>query len=395
MRFIVFLKKVKKEFRRIESDIKFFIYSNLFRFNRVKRTRIIFNNFNGKGFGDSPKYIATEILRQKLPYELVWVVKDNKTIVPESFKKIKTGTLKEAYTYATASVIICNSKQRLPFKKKSNQFYIQTWHGAFPLKLIEKEAEKSLSKRYIKHSKKDSAITDLMLSGSGMESRIMRSSFWYSGEILECGMPRDDIFFNQSKESINALKIKYHLPKEKKILVYAPTFRDNGNMEPYQIDLNVILEELEKKTESQWISIVRLHPNISHRSDLFVYSERIINGSFWPDPQEIFVISDFLITDYSSVMMDFGIMNKPALLYIPDFEEYQKNRGIRPLFHSLPFPANSTQKELIETIRNFDLSKYLDKLTVFKEDIYKNYSDGHASERVVERIRNVIQKIKD
>lgn len=386
------LKKCRNIYRILKSDIKFYVYSKIFYPCKIKKGRIILNNFNGKGFGDSPKYIANEIIRQKLPYELIWIVKNKKADVPKEIKKIKIGSIQEAYMYATSSIIICNSKQRLPFKKKTGQYYIQTWHGAFPLKYIEQEAEAFLSKRYVKHSKQDSAITDLMLSGSGMETEIMKKSFWYSGEIFECGIPRDDIFFNHNKNNIEQLKLKNHLPLNVKIVIYAPTFRDNGRIDVYNINLKEILFALEKKTNEKWICIVRLHPNISHQDNLFTYNDEIINGSQYPDPQELFIISDFLITDYSSVMMDFGLMKKPVVLYFPDFEEYQNNRGLRPIFDILPFPHGYQNEDLYKIIQKFDQNEYINTLNYFIEHYYKNYSDGYASERVVSRIKEIIEE---
>lgn len=389
MRILNILRIFKQKLKQIISDIKYHLYRPLFYYCPVKKNRIILNNFNGKGFGDSPKYIANEIIKQKLPFELIWIVKNKKTYVPNGIKKVQVRSIKEAYMYATASVIICNSKQRLPFKKKEGQYYIQTWHGAFPLKYIEQEAETLLSKRYIKHSKKDSAITDLMISGSGMETEVMKKSFWYTGEIFECGIPRDDIYFNQDKKSIEQLKLKYKLPLNVKIAVYAPTFRDNGKTDAYNLNLENILIALNQKTNEEWICIVRLHPNISYRDDLFTYNDKIINGSQYADPQELFVIADFLITDYSSVMMDFGIMQKPVALYFPDFEEYQKDRGLRPIFDILPFPYSYTNEELCMVIQKFDKNEYLKTLNSFIENYYKNYSDGHASERIIKRIKHV------
>lgn len=391
MSLIDIFKFLKRKYKEFNSDIKYYIYSYLFYPCKANKKRIILNNFNGKGFGDSPKYIALEIIRQKLPYELYWVIKEKKTIIPKEIKTVRLGSIKEAYIYATSSIIISNNKLRLPFKKKKEQYYIQTWHGAFPLKLIEQEAEALLSKRYIKHSKENSAITDVMLSGSRMESEVMRKSFWYSGEIFECGVPRDDIYFNQNKSSIEQLKLKYNLPLNVKIAVYAPTFRDNGQIDVYNIDLKKCLYALENKTDQEWIFIVRLHPNISFRDDIFIYNNKIINGSQYADSQELFVIADFLITDYSSVMMDFGLMQKPVILYFPDFEEYQKGRGLRPIFDILPFPCGYTNEDLCRIIQKFDQHEYLKTLDSFIKNYYKNYSDGHASERVTKRIKDFLK----
>lgn len=386
-------KKIKRTYKNAIADIKYVIFSNLFKSVKVKKKRIIFNNFNGKDFGDNPKYIAEEIIRQQLPYELYWVTKKKAIHLPKEIKQIKVGSLKEAYIYATSSIIICNTKQRLPFKKKQDQYYIQTWHGAFPLKLIEGEAEHLLPQRYVQQSIEDSKITDLILSGSGILSKVIKESFWYQGSILECGSPRDDIYFNQTSESIKQIKTRLQIPLNKKIVMYAPTFRDNRKTDMYNLDFKQILKALNQKTGEEWIFIVRLHPNISTRDHIFSYSESIINGSRYSDPQELFLLSDFLITDYSSVMMDFGIMEKPVILYTPDLEEYKKSRGIRPIFNQLPFPCAHTNAELIQTILHLNEYEYLNKLNHFIEKDYKNFSYGDASKQVVKKIQEFIKNL--
>ena len=383
-------RNIKGWIRIFIHDSKYFIYSRIFKYAKIQKNKIIFNNFNGKGYGDSPKYIANEIIKQRLPYDLVWIVRNKETNMPPCIRKVRLNSIQAAYEYATAKIIICNSKQRLPFIKKEKQFYIQTWHGSFPLKYIEKEAESSLGKRYVSQSKKDSTITNIIISGSRMFTEIIRNSFWFNGEIYECGLPRDDIYFNTTKKEKDLIKEKFHIPLDHKIAIYAPTFRDDGNTSAYDIDLSNLINTLERKTKSKWTILIRLHPNVSFQDSLFQYNEFIINVTQYPDPQELFLISELLITDYSSVMMDFGIMNKPVFLFILDFEIYKKNRGIRPIFSKLPFPICKSNEELYTSINKFNYNEYTNKLTSFINTYYQNYSDGNASKRVVNRINQVI-----
>ena len=246
---------------------------------------------------------------------------------------------REAYEFATAKVIISNVKRKYPFYKKKGQYYIQTWHGCFMLKYIEAEVEKKLSARYVRESRKDSAITDLMLSGSGLASEVMHQSFWYSGEVYECGQPRDDIFFHCTAEEIRELKKKHRLPQDVKIAVYAPTFRDGDESYPYDmIDVKAVMDGLHQKGSSEWVMVIRLHPNVACQSARFQYGEKVLDGSKYTDPQELFLMADLLITDYSSVMMDFGLMKTPVFLFVPDLEVYKRARGVRGFFEDLPFP---------------------------------------------------------
>lgn len=356
-----------------------------------KQNKIVFVNFLGRGYGDSPKYIAEEILRQSLPYDLVWLVYNRNDIFPDGIRKVKFYSLKSRYELSTARVIISNTKGRLPYSKRKSQYYIQTWHGGFGVKYIEKDIERFLPKRYVRDSKYDSSITDLILSGSDFQTQVIKKSFWYDGEIFMKGIPRNDIFFNTSRETIARLKKLYGFEESSKLAIYAPTFRRNGNVDVYQINTHKLLQTLRDKTDEDWKLIIRLHPGIAGKSGMFHYDNDVIDGSSYADSQELLVLSDLLITDFSSMMMDFAIMKKPVFLFIQDLEEYIKNAGgVRPIFYDLPFSMAHSNEELNEMISLFDIDVYKKLLDSFMHKYFRSYDDGHASEYVVERIKKVM-----
>ena len=353
-----------------------------------KQNKIVLVNFLGRGYGDSPKYIAEEILRQSLPYDLVWLVYDMSNSFPNGIRKVKFYSIRSRYELATARIIISNTKGKLPYIKKKTQYYIQTWHGGFGVKYIERDAEKFLPDKYVRDSKYDSSITDLVLSGSEFQTKVIQDSFWYNGEIFKKGVPRNDVFFNCSEEMICQLRIKYGLNTSCKIVLYAPTFRDDDSIDAYQLDAVLLLQSLKTKTGEDWKLIIRLHPGIAGKSNIFDYDNDIINGSEFADSQELLVISDLLITDFSSMMMDFGIMKKPVLLFITDLEDYiRKCRGVRPLFYQLPFQLCRSNDELSQAVIGFDILGYRERLSTFMDKYFISYDDGHASEHVVERIK--------
>lgn len=353
-----------------------------------KQKKIVFVNFLGRGYGDSPKYIAEEILRQFLPYDLVWLVYDMTNSFPNGIRKVKFYSFKSRYELATARIIISNTKGKLPYIKKKSQYYIQTWHGGFGVKYIEKDAEQYLPQKYVRDSKYDSSITDLILSGSEFQTKVIQDSFWYKGEIFKKGVPRNDVFFNCSEDVIRQLRIKYCFDTRCKIVIYAPTFRDDESVDAYRLDAASLLKTLEKKTSEDWKLIIRLHPGIAGMSNIFDYDNKIIDGSGYADSQELLIMSDLLVTDFSSMMMDFGIMKKPVLLFITDLEDYvQKCRGVRPLFYHLPFQLCRTNEELCHAVMKFDIVDYTERLNAFMDKYFLSYDDGHASEYVVERIK--------
>lgn len=310
--------------------------------------------------------------------------------MPEWITKVPYDTFKCKLAVSRAKIILSNVKHGYPHRKKHKQYYIQLWHGDFGPKYCEKDSEDKLQPWYVKMSKEDSNITDTIISGSKFFTNVARTAFWYpaSTEVFECGIPRNDIYFHISDSLKSEILSKYHLKAGMKYVLYAPTFRDSGNLDVYNLNAEALLQSLRNKTGEEWCLIVRLHPNIKDKASLFNYSQHIINGSKFPEAQELCVISDLLITDYSSIMLDFMLMKKPFLLYTPDVEKYKEERGLRPIFYSMPhYPNNAS---LIHAVNEFDYEKYLPWLDKFMKKDYVSFDDGNASKRIVDRIVEVM-----
>ena len=300
-------------------------------FNKLffKKNKIVFENFAGRGYGDNPKYIAEELISRNLNYDIVWLVKPgSKYQFPDAIRTVVTGGLKEVYELATSRVWVDNNRKSLWVHKAKNQKYIQTWHGFYPLKKMEKDAVKSLTDSYVKSAKHDGKITDLMVSGCKARTKIYQDSFWYDGEIKEWGTPRNDIFFKKEIDYRSVVGEFFGIPKNKKILLYAPTFRDDHSIDAYDIDFNRILSSFTKRFGGDWCALIRLHPAVRGKSEEFIkYNDNIINASSYDDIQELFAACDFFITDYSDCMFEFSLTNKPVLLYASDLEAYTHGRS--------------------------------------------------------------------
>lgn len=361
----------------------------------IQRNKVVFLNFKGKGYGDSPKYIAEEIMRRNLPCRMVWLVDDDAEM-PDRIKKAERFGMSGFYELSTAKIIINNCKTNIPtfFKKKRRQFYLQTWHGDFALKFIEKEVEDHLSPSYLENSKADSAVTDAVVSGSGSFSKIYESAFWLPEKcsILEYGVARNDIYFRE-EEFRDELKHRLGFSRDEKILLYAPTFRDGGETDCYNLDFERLRKVLCQSTQADWKIVVRLHPNISKRAGLFTYGEKIINGSAYPDQQELCMVSDVLVTDYSSIMGDFLLMKKPVFLYVPDLDRYASKdtgRGLREFFYRLPLSFCRDQDALEERMIHFDRETFTREVDSFMKTYYLPFDDGHASERIVDLMEQIM-----
>lgn len=362
----------------------------------IQKDKIVFVNYKGKGYGDNPKYIAEEIQRQRLPWKMIWLVRGNVAGIPDCIKKVNLDGLKAYYELSTAKFLVSNSKNNIPTnyltRKKKNQLYLQTWHGDFGPKYIEKEIEDTFSSGYIARSKIDSAATNAVLSGNEFFSTVLKESFWLPKEceILEYGIPRNDIYFRGDEER-NRLKLQFGFSLDDHILLYAPTFRDDHDLSCYSINLERVRETLSKLDGGpSWKVIVRLHPNISSETELFDYNDYVVDGSSWADQQELCMISDVLVTDYSSIFADFLLMRKPVFLYVTDLEKYAdktKGRGLRDLFYHLPFAFCRDQQELEAGIESFEEKGYKEKVESYLLTYYRTFDDGHASEKVVNYLK--------
>jgi len=376
----------------MKNIIKFIFYSFFYYFFRIfpiKKNKIFFQNFNGKGYGDNPKYIAQEILRRNLDFELVWAaIPEYYKNIPEMIKIVPYRSIRAVYEEATSGIWIDNCRKQLYVKKRKKQYYIQTWHGTVNLKRIEKDVEFNLSGYYIKQAKHDSFLADLFISECNFTSKLYKSSFWYNGEILECGSPKEDLLINNINLKNKVLDY-YNIKNNYKIILYAPTFRDNFSIDVYDINYEQILNYLQEETKTPWIFLVRLHPNITKKSDSIKYTENIINACHYDDMQELMLASDILISDYSDCMFEFALMKKPVFLYIKDYNEYKVERDFYFDLYSLPFPNAANNDELLLKMKEFNNTLYLNSLDVFynKTGFIK---DGRASEKVVDKIVNVI-----
>ena len=347
------------------------------------QNKIVFSSFDGKNFGDNPKAIFEELRAQGIKSKLIWFMYDDSLGI-DGADVVKAYSMKALYHQATAKVWIFNSRQRYWMKKRKGQLYIQTWRGGLCLKKIEGDAENKLPKYYIDEAKHDSQMADYLVSASEWNTKQYRRAFWYSGKIIEQGLPRSDVFFNND-ETYKEKIISSLGANDSKIVLYAPTFRNDGDYDYLNIDSERILRILEKKWPGRWILVYRLHPNIQRDRTRRDFSKKIIDGSDYPDINDLVIVSELLITDYSSCMFDALEMGKKTILYTPDYQEYCDERGTYFTLNELPFPHSFSSDELIEAIAQFDEATYLKKRKIFLDEC-KSFNSGTASKEIVKII---------
>lgn len=346
----------------------------------VDTSSVYLISFNGTSYGFDAKAVA-EYISENYPdeYKLYWEVKNKKLFNCPNQKVclINKKSFRSIYHVMTAGLIICNFVPRsyIPFRKE--QVIINTWHGN-PLKKVGKYAIRynhnaySLATCFVSHS---AQYTDL----------VIRDSFEYKGNVLNCGVPRNDIFFMSSRNE-KAYIIKKELDLlNKNILLYAPTFRGDYEQESSILDEISIRNALTLKFGGEWVILYRLHP-MAAAQRMFDKKEATIDVSSYPDMQDLLLIADILITDYSSSMWDFSLQRKPVFLYVNDLDEYMNNRGLYFPITDLPYYICATNEEIVSAINTYNASEYQNKLNNYfkKTGCYEN---GKSIETILEYVK--------
>lgn len=372
--------KMPKPIRKVLSWCRSLLWQTT-RILPVNHRKITVVSFYGRGFSGNAKVIVQEILDRKLDIEIVWAVKNLKhNDLPDGVKPIKYESLAYIYHMATAGVWIDNCRKWQYVVKKPSQLYINTYH-ALPFKQVEADAADVLDESYIKSAINDSKMCNLFVSNSGFMTELYRNGFWYEGEVLECGSPRNDIFF----QTIDRAKIcqKIGVDPAKKLVLYAPTFRRNGGLEVYDLNYHKIIEAHRAKFGGQWKLLLRLHPNIAAKSSQLNLSDDVIDVSMYDDMQELLTVADSLIIDYSSSIFDYILTNRPCFMYANDFAEYNQDRGLYFELDELPFKCAFDQDELLRNVADFKQAEFSHKNQAFQQK-YNYKEKGHAAKSVTD-----------
>lgn len=353
--------------RHKANTLLFPVAAKIFYFFPINKKRIVVANYHGKGYGDNPKFIVDELLKQNTDCEIVWLVDeymDGENNLPSQVKRIQYYSMKSMYYLATACVWIDNCRKDYSPRKKENQLYIQTWHGGLGFKNVEAKCVQDLPKFYLKHAKEDAKITDLMISNSKKTSEIYREMFWYNGRILETGLPRNDelVLNSRTEEQINLVKKELKISNDAHIILYAPTFRDQYNLEPYDLRLPDVCNAFKEKFGGNWVAVYRLHPNI--KADYANKKEftDCIDATKYLNSEALLLAADVFISDFSSMVFDFILNRKLVLLYASDYEEYISTRGVWLQYSMTAFPYAFSNEDLIDKIKELDMPIYQEKL---------------------------------
>jgi len=399
----VLLRRMMKTLLKLYRKIRYFRYYLLY---KVQDNIIVFESFMGRAYSDSQKALYKEMLKDKFfkGFTFVWAFKN-----PENYEYLTKNkntvvikyNSKGFYKYMSMSKYwITNSRLPEYLIKKKKQKYIQCWHGT-PLKRlgfdIKVEGGNALNtiKEIKEKYEEDAKRYDYMLSPSAFCTEKFVSAFNLKklkkeNVIVEMGYPRNDYLFNHTKQDVDKLKKSLGIPKDKKVILYAPTWRDNQHTAGvgYTYNLNLDFDRLKEKLEKDYVIIFRTHYFVFNSFDFEKYKGFIFNMSNHDDVNECYILSDIIITDYSSVFFDYANLKRPMLFYMYDLDEYQgKLRDFYFSLDELPGPIVKTQDELEEELDNISnyYERFKEKYDSFNDKF--NYLDGaKCSKKVINEI---------
>lgn len=352
----------------------------------IKKGRIVFDSYLGEQYSCNPKALYEYFLLNGTDkYEYIWAFKE-----PEKYafltenkntKICKYRSFKHKFYSFTAQMIVFNFHRTNEMPSRKRQIRLQTWHGGGCYKKTGRGiGYNSKIHNWVLKQQSKYDITHYISSSQFFTDEVIRSQYSFNGEILNIGMPRNDLLFSADENMRSSIRTKLNIPKDCFAVLYAPTYRDdNSPLAP--LDINGLSESINHRFGKNAVILYRAH-RFSENAD----TEMCVNVSYYPDMQELLIACDMLISDYSSSIWDFSFTEKPCLLYTPDLDEYEKLRGFDRDIFSWGFPVCRNNEELQNGILTFDEEQ-------FKRNMKRHHSDlgsfekGTACEQVLKLLK--------
>lgn len=360
----------------------------LFSIFPLKKNTILFTSFDGEKVACNPFYIYKYIVSASHEFDIYWVVMDKvDTSILEDCKYVIRGSFRYYYLMHTAKFIITNDRINSYFQFRREQVLINTWHGGGAFKRTFGHPFGFLKWFIKKTNNRDAERTSFFVSSSNKWTDVIaRNSFNFKGEVLPYGYPRNDIFFKENKDIIKTVKKDIGIQENIKVVLYAPTYRPYTATDYEGLNIEWLKNAIEDKTGKQCVVLFRGH----HLMKRPIKGD-CINVSSYPDMQELLLIADIMISDYSSCLWDYSLTYRPCFIFAPDFDKYLMEPGFESDYHEWPFPICKNNKDLIHSIitHNNDLySRRVDKYL----GSYGSYEKGKASEQLVEKLRSLMSR---
>ena len=351
--------------------------------------RVVYNSFEG-AYSDSPRVIFEALVQRRTGDKHIWLVNPRlRSAFPDEVVTVAYGSPACVSALESADVVIANTHTDVPWSKRPETLYVQTWHGT-PLKRVHWDVLWAPEGR-LERLQHDVDRWDLLLSPNRVATPLLRRAFRYHGEVMENGYPRNDLLSDPGRDSIRArIRRSLGIPEDKTAVLYAPTWRDDQVFveggKPFALGLDV--DHFTRALGNDHVLLLRLHYMVS--ASLAAKEHPAIHDvSAHPNVSELYLASDVLVTDYSSVMFDFAITGKPIVHFTYDLDDYQDRlRGFYlDLATEAPGPLLATTDEVITALRDGPGAdvRYAERYARFRER-FCHLEDGRATERLLQRL---------
>lgn len=354
-----------------------------------KQKTILFCSFGGRNFNDSPKAVYDEICKREEfdDWRLVWAfVEPDKFAIPRG-DKIKIDTVSFFKLLVTSKVWVSNSGMDRGIDLITDKIIrVETWHGTPLKKTGGEENQNSLSNKPNKY-KGPIDTSAIRCAQSEYDREIYTRVFHASKEsFLLSDLPRNDELFTYTEEKLTIIREGLGVTSDKKIILYTPTYREyliNEDSQNY-ISIPINLDKWERMLGEEYVLLIRAHYAVS--AALGIRDNDFVKDvSSYPFLNDLYAISDMMISDYSSTYFDYAILDRPMLCFAYDKEEYEEKRGLYlDIEKDLPCKVCKHEDEVIAEILNLDVAAAIDATKLFHEK-YAPHA-GHASKVVVKNI---------
>ncbi|MFD4905888.1 CDP-glycerol glycerophosphotransferase family protein [Kitasatospora purpeofusca] len=369
------------------------------------REAVLYDVFGGRGYADSPRAVHTELARRGAPLEHLWVVDDAQAELPPGVRAVRVWSPEWYRALATSRYLVGNTHFPDFLRRRPGQVVVQTWHGAL-LKRIAHDVDNPwlADHGYLAALDRETPHWSLLLSPSPFATPILRRAFRYRGEILESGYPRNDVLARPDPRRADAVRRRLGIPAGRRVVLYAPTWREDRprpDGDGFRLDLRLDLDRARRALGGDHVLLLRPHAHV--REPLTGTGDGFaIDCADYPDVQELLLIADVLVTDYSSILFDFAVTGRPVLFFTYDLAHYRDGlRGFAFDFEAqAPGPLLDDSAGLVTALRALadggdgdDGGDGGDGLPAGYAERYRRFRDTHcvlddgaAARRVVDRM---------
>lgn len=345
-------------------------------FTPMDEKSVIFSGHSRK-YNDSPRAIYEYMITKPefRDYTFYWALDDVNISIPGNAIKIVPDTPEYFRTALKCKYwITCvNIERSLRFKRK-NCVYLNTWHG-IPIKTVGNCAEG--------RNDYDFSYIDYFCISGDYEIPLYKKSFnVQASHMIKTGLPRNDALYSTTDREIIEIKKSLGLPLDKKLLLYAPTWRDSKNGgRSYSIKPPMDLKMWKQKLGKDYILLLRTHPYTNELLGV-EFDDFVRDYTDYPNINDLLKIADILISDYSATIFDYSILERPIISFAYDCDEYSRERGFTmDIRKEIPGGIELTEDSVINRIMHMDFQREVAEVKKFKRK-YNAYG-GHATEECV------------